>query len=72
MYVVLPYSNWGGTLYAIKSVGESKNSARTVDKIYRQTSIIRRTSVGNEIADHSDVVGASPVGAAPITSSFAT
>ena len=27
---------------------------------------------GNEIVDHSDVVGASPVGAAPITSSFST
>ena len=28
--------------------------------------------VGNEIADHSDVVGASPVGAAPTTSTFST
>ena len=28
--------------------------------------------VGNEIVDHSDVVGASPVGAAPTTSSFST
>ena len=30
---------------------------------------IRRTLVGNGIVDHSDVVGASPVGAAPTTSS---
>ena len=30
---------------------------------YRQTSNIRRTSVDNKIVDHSDVVGASPVGA---------
>ena len=30
------------------------------------------TWVGNEIVDHSDVVGASPVGAAPTTSSFST
>ena len=37
---------------------------------YRQISSIRRTLVGNRIADHSDVVGASPVGAAPTTSSF--
>ena len=37
---------------------------------YRQTSI-RRVLVGNEIDDHSDVVGASPVGAAPTASSFA-
>ena len=31
---------------------------------------IRRTLVGNKIVDHSDVVGASPVGAAPTTSAF--
>ena len=36
----------------------------------RQTSNIRPTIVGNKIVDHSDVVGASPVGAAQITSSF--
>ena len=28
--------------------------------------------VGKKIVDHSDVVGASPVGAAPTTSSFPT
>ena len=38
---------------------------------YRQVSI-RCTLVGNKIVDHSDVVGASPVGAAPTTSSFST
>ena len=37
-----------------------------------KVSNIRRTSVGNKIVDHSDVVGASPVGAAPTTSSFST
>ena len=31
---------------------------------------IRRTLVGDKIVDHSDVVGASPVGAAPTRSSF--
>ena len=36
------------------------------------TSNIRRTLAGNKIVDHSDVVGASPVGAAPTTSSFST
>ena len=41
-------------------------------KIYRQVSNIRRTLEGNWIVDHSDVVGASPVGAAPTTSSFLT
>ena len=41
-------------------------------EVYHQVSNIRRTSVGNEIVDHSDVVGASPVGTAPTTSSFST
>ena len=39
---------------------------------YRKVSNIRRTLVGNKIVDHSDVVGASPAGAAPTTSSFST
>ena len=39
---------------------------------YRNTSYISRTLVGNKIVDNSDVVGASPVGAAPNTSSFPT
>ena len=39
---------------------------------YLKVSNIRRTLVGNKIVDHSDVVGASPVGAAPTTSSFST
>ena len=38
--------------------------------MYRKFSNIRRTLVGNKIVDHSDAVGASPVGAAPTTSSF--
>ena len=40
--------------------------------IYRQISNIRRTLIGNEIVDHSDVVGASPVDAAPTTSALTT
>ena len=39
---------------------------------YRKTSTISRTLVGNKIVDISDVVGASPVGAAPAISSFST
>ena len=39
---------------------------------YRKTSNISRTLVCNKIVDNSDVVGASPVGAAPTTSSFST
>ena len=40
--------------------------------IYRQVSNISRTLVANKIVDHSDAFGASPVGAAPTTSSFST
>ena len=40
--------------------------------MYSQTSNIRRTLARPKIDDHSDVVGASPVGAAPTTSSFST
>ena len=39
---------------------------------YPQVSNIRCTLVGIKIVDHSDVVGAPPVGAAPTTSSFST
>ena len=48
------------------------NSTCMVEHDYRQVSNISRTLVGNKIIDHSDVVGASPVGAAPTTSSFST
>ena len=41
-------------------------------RIYRKTSSISRTLVVNKIVDNSDVVGASPVGAAPTTPSFST
>ena len=47
------------------------NSALLLSK-YRQTSNLSRTSVGSNIVDHSDVVGASPIGAASTTSSFST
>ena len=39
---------------------------------YRKTSNISRTLAGNKIVDNWDVVAASPVGAAPTTSSFST
>ena len=48
--------NWGGHLIMY----------------YPQTSNISCTLVGNNTVDHSDVVGASPLGAAPTTSSFST
>ena len=40
--------------------------------IYRHTSNISHTLVGYRIINHSDVFGASPVGAAPTISSFST
>ena len=40
--------------------------------IYRQPSNISHTLVGNKTVDHSDEAGASPVGAAPTTSSLST
>ena len=49
----------------------SHNSYRPSDT-YRQVSNIRRTLVGIKIVDNSDVVGASPVGAVPTTSSLST
>ena len=57
--------------------GPSVSSVKGVETItlyldYRKVSDIRRILVGNKIVDHSDVVGASPVGAAPTTSSFST
>ena len=39
---------------------------------YCKTSNISHTLVGKKFVDNSDVVGASPVGAAPTTSSFST
>ena len=47
-------------------------AALDVSTIYHQVSNIRRTLTGYKTVDHSDVVGASPVGAAPTTSSFST
>ena len=54
----------------ICSVNQKWRSA--VSDSYRQTSSISRTLIGDKIADHSDVVGPSPVGAAPTTSSIST
>ena len=45
--------------------GLNKLSGICAREIYHQTSNISCTSVGNKIVDHSDVVGASPVNAAP-------
>ena len=52
-------------------INTSDQKQSKIDKL-RQTSNISRTLEGNKIVDLSDVVGASPVGAAPTTSSFST
>ena len=51
---------------------DSDNHYRYSTCDYRKTSNISRTFVGYYIVDNWDVVGASPVGAAPTTSSFST
>ena len=48
------------------------NGHITVQQDYRKTSNISRTLVCNKIVDYSDAVGASPIGAAPTTSSYLT
>ena len=61
---------WEQIHWCHMSVSAKQTWAWTND--YRKVSNIRRTLLGNKIVDHSDVVGASPVGAAPTTSSFST
>ena len=55
----------------VPHVGKPFQMEPTILKNTRKTSNISRTLVCNKI-DHSDVVGASPVGAAPTTSSYLT
>ena len=51
-----------------------KNSRGYIDSTiyyrYRQICTISRTLLGNKLGDHSDVIGASPVGAFPTASSY--
>ena len=69
---------YGDSVYGDKMVMTLENMAKIdlkqTTKItnYHQVSNKTPTLLGNEIVDHSDVVGASPVGAAPTTSSFST
>ena len=57
-------------IYADLSEISQLQTISSQNEYYRQISNISRTSVGNTIVDHSDVVAASPFGAAPTTSSF--
>ena len=58
--------------YNKDSQGKYRSNVIFIFTMYRQVFNISRTLVGNKIVDHSDVIGASPVGAAPTTSSFST
>ena len=50
---------------------QQENISMTIS-LYHQVSDKSCTLTGNKLVDNSDVVGASPVGAAPTTSSFST
>ena len=57
---------------AFEALEKDFQEVSSLHSLFRQTSNIRRMSVGNETVDHSDADGASPGGAAPTTSSFST
>ena len=56
----------------IKEGGAAEGKPQEKSLTVKFLNYIRRTLECNRIVDHSDVVGASPVGAAPTTSSFLT
>ena len=69
--IVRMYRLWLHSLYGMHGL-DVQCPRWAVELNYRKTSNIRRTLVVNNIVNHSDVVGASSVGAAPTTSSFST
>ena len=80
----LPPVNTCGEISTLQLLGERYKSIydmcrghiygmpRGLDTLFCQTSNKGRTSVGDRVVDHSDVVGPSPVGAALTTSLFST
>ena len=66
------YIIWVVTAHGLFALSWSWNRLAFECRIYHKTSNTSRTLSGNNIVDHSDVVGASPVGAAPSTSSLST
>ena len=68
------YTQWNHTriFYFIHDPTINVSLPLFIDMSYPQTPYIKRTFSGNKIVDHSDVVGASPVGAAPTISPFAS
>ena len=59
-----------GTLNVAYKVTYGILQGSLADFEYRQTSNIRHTVVGNKIDEHSDVVGASPVGIVDLIPGF--
>ena len=73
----ITYIKFHSNLPGVNELGEKHMDSPKISNLpmnvnYRKTSSISRTLVGNKIIDNSDVVGASPVGAAPTISSFST
>ena len=70
------YLTWNNFQVFVKEILElvfcSPVSLKAEHSYYRKTSNISRTLVGIKIVHNSDVVGASPVGTTPTTSSFST
>ena len=64
------YKRWHSTWKAPQSAVKQRPFISKMN--YHKKSNISRTFVGHKIVDNSGVVGASPVGAAPTTSSFST
>ena len=64
------YTNYKNILELHETTTLKQKAAKHV--YIQQTSIIKRILVSNNIFVHSDVVGASPVDAAPTTSQFLT
>ena len=64
--------SWLNFVFHLRVVNPKHAETKLSQFNYRKVSNISHTLVGNKIVDHSDVVGASPVGAAPTTSSFST
>ena len=60
------------TWYCIQYCSDWCRILNSQKKSYLQISNISHTLVGNEIVDHSDIVGASTISTAPMTSSFST
>ena len=74
--VICMIQNLQSRIYNVKPTTMESNIPDTQEEkcneIYSQISNINRNITGETFVDHSEVVGASPVGAAPNTSSFST